>query len=61
MSSVKTDGTHFHRFNWMSKEVFNKETSLMEDLENVISSVTKGVKVVEMCGSIGWINKVSWN
>ena len=48
--------------------VFNKETSLGElVVEYVISSVTKGVKVVEMTlavssiGSIGWVNKASWN
>ena len=47
--------------------VFKKETSMGElVVEYVISSVTKGVKVVEMtlAGKFhlnGWVNKVSWN
>ena len=31
MSRVDSEGTHFHRLNWMSKE---GQASLMEDLEN---------------------------
>jgi len=35
-------GTHFHRFNWMSKE---GQASLMEDLENDMTN--------RMCGTSG--------
>ena len=40
MSRVDSEGTHFHRLNWMSKE---GQASLMEDLENDMTD--------RMCGT----------
>ena len=42
MWRVDSEGTHFHRFNWMSKE---GQSSLMEDLENDMTN--------RMCGTSG--------
>ena len=42
MWRVDSEGTHFHRFNWMSKE---GQSSLMEDLENDMTNRMCGTSV----------------
>ena len=42
MWRVDSEGTHFHRFNWMSKD---GQSSLMEDLENDMTNRMCGTSV----------------